>query len=100
MILKQLAPANTNNTDFWNPQSDGSRGICELVIANVTASAATMRLFGNPKKRTWADEHALLYGHSVPANSTHVFRVDTADYIAVQSGTANSLTFTLRTPAA
>ncbi|CAB4173742.1 hypothetical protein UFOVP965_4 [uncultured Caudovirales phage] len=97
-ILGQSAPASTANADLFTVTSAHSFVISSLVIANVTTTAATARVFARIAGATAAVSNAILYDVSVPASSTATFSLGmtlaATDVVTVQTGTSSALTFT------
>jgi hypothetical protein len=97
-ILGQSAPASTANADLITVGASKSQIISTLVIANVTATPATTRVFARIAGAAAAIGNALLYDVSIPANSTANFTLGitlaTTDVLTIRSGTASALTFT------
>jgi hypothetical protein len=97
-ILGQSAPANTSNADLITVGALKSQIISTLVIANVTATAATARVFARIAGAAAAVGNAILYDATIPANSSASFTLGitlaTTDVITIQTATANALTFT------
>lgn len=91
--------ANTNVHQLW---AGGGFGRKIVVAANVTSSAATIRIFNVPETDTGTfdtgtpdQDNARVYDWSVPANSTHVFECSAAYPIVVRAGTASAINWSL-----
>ena len=98
-VLGQSAPSSTTNVDLYTVPSSTSSVVSSLVVANVTGSAATCRVFVRIAGATAAASNAVAYDLSIAAN-THValtegWTLATTDKVTVQTGTGNALTFTL-----
>ena len=97
-ILGQSAPANTSNADLISVGALKSQIISTLVIANVTATAATARIFVRIAGAAAAVSNAILYDASIPANSSANFTLGitlaATDVLSVRTSTASALTFT------
>lgn len=97
-ILGQSAPTTTSNADLITVGASKSQIVSTLNVANVTATAATTRVFARIAGAAAAAGNALLYDVSIPANSSASFTLGitlaATDVITVQTGTANALTFT------
>lgn len=98
-ILGQAAPANTSNANLYTVPSATSAIVSSIVIANVTGTAATARIFARIAGAAAAVGNALAYDVSIPAN-THVaftegWSLAATDVVTIQSGTGSALTFTL-----
>jgi hypothetical protein len=98
-VLGQSAPSTTSNADLLTVGSGKSVVVSSLVIANVTASAATCRVFVRIAGATAAASNSVAYDVSVPANThmalTEGWTLAATDVVTVQTGTGNALTFTL-----
>ena len=99
-LLGQLAPADTTAAALVTAAVRTE--ITTLIIANVTGTAATCRVFHDEAGTTYALGNALLYDVSVPANTTLFVEAGSAfagltlqatDTLGVRTGTANALTF-------
>ena len=97
-ILGQAAPSSTANVDLMTVSSGQHEIVSTLVIANVTGTAATARVFARVGGAAAATSNAIMYDVSIAANSSNSFTLGIAlehtDILTVQSGTSNSLTFT------
>ena len=98
-VLGQIAPANTSNATLYTVPAATSAVGSSLVIANVTATAATARVFVRIAGAAAAASNAIVYDTSIVANSTLSLSLglslSATDVVTVQSGTGNALTFTL-----
>lgn len=98
-VLGQAAPSGTTNADLYTVGAGKSAVISSLVIANTTATEATMRIFIRVAGATASAGNAVAYDVKVAANSHNAFTegwtLAATDMITVQTGTANALTFTL-----
>jgi hypothetical protein len=96
-ILGQSAPTGTTNADLYTVGSGKSAVVSTLSISNVTATAATARVFIRVAGATAAASNALVYDTSIAANSTTALTLGltlaATDVITVRTGTANALTF-------
>jgi hypothetical protein len=97
-ILGQSAPADTSNADLITVAASKSQIVSTLVIANVTTTAATARVFARIAGAAAAAGNAILYDATIPANSSANFTLGitlaATDVITVQTATADALTFT------
>ena len=59
-ILGQAAPADTNNADLYTVPSATEAIVSSIAIANVTATAATYRIYIRDGGATAADSNALV----------------------------------------
>ena len=96
LILGQAAPATSSNL-FTVPAST-TYIVSTLVIANVTTSAATVRVHARLAGAAVAIGNAVVYDASIPANSTITFTLGmtfaATDILTVVSGTSGALTAT------
>lgn len=74
--------------------------IRSIVVCNQTGTAATFRLFHDEDGSTYSEATALYYDVSVDANDTFIhdkliFMATEGGNLAVRSGTADALTFTV-----
>jgi len=97
--LGQLRPADTNAASIYSPAASTDAAGLSLKVCNVTATDATCQVFHDDDGSTFAEGSALYFNVNVPAKSTLTLGVgsmdDDAGSIGVQTGTANSLNFTL-----
>jgi hypothetical protein len=98
--LGQLRPANTTAASLFSPAAAAPYETAHLCICNTTAHAADASVFHDIDGTTYDETTALLFGKSVDANDYIILDVGIADYkeagnIAVKTGTADALTFTL-----
>jgi hypothetical protein len=98
-VLGQAAPTGTTNVDLYTVGASKSAIVSTLHVANVTATAATARIYIRVAGAAAADGNAFIKDISVPANGVYAFTegitLNAADVVTVQSGTANALTFHL-----
>lgn len=96
-VLGQSAPSGTTNVDAYTVPTGRAAVISTIAITNVTATAATARIFVRVAGATAALSNSLVYDGSFAANSTTALTlgitVSATDVITVQTGTANALTF-------
>ena len=104
--LAQSRPANTNAASILTGIDQQVVVIQQIIVCNQTASAATYRIFLDNDGTTYSEVTALFYDVSQAANSSSIielgFSVDSGLYLtsssgnlAIRSGTANALTFTV-----
>lgn len=98
--LGQLRPGDTNPASIYTPAAGVTAHIRNVVVCNNTGAAATFRLHHDEDGTTYDVTTALYYDVSVAANTTYVhepliFMATEGGNLAVQSGTANALTFTV-----
>jgi len=98
-ILGQSAPASTANADMYTVPTATQAVTSTLAVANVTATAATCRVYLRKTGAAAALSNALIYDVSVAGRSTTFFTIGitlaAADIVSVQTGTSNALTFQL-----
>lgn len=97
-IVGQAAPSTTSNVDLFTVASAHHNIVSTLVIANVTATAATARVYARIGGAAAATSNAIMYDVTIAANSTNAFTLgismNATDVLTVQSGTGSALTFT------
>ena len=97
--LAQSRPATTSATKVYSPATDVVGIIKTIIVCNVTANDATYRIFLDIDSTTYDADTALGYDHAIPGNRTIVWDVeipmDEDSNLAVRTGTASSLTFTI-----
>jgi hypothetical protein len=98
-ILGQSAPADTSNADLYTVGSGKSAVISTVHIANVTGTAAKVRVFARIAGATAGVGNALVYDVSIAANSflalTTGITLAATDVLTVRSETSNAITFTV-----
>ncbi len=100
-VLAQLRPADTNAASLYSPPDNRAVELTKLVICNTTGSAATFRVFLDDNGTTYDQTTALIYDPEIGGNLTWEQdlegwgMVDTTGNLAVRTGTADALTFTL-----
>ena len=100
-VLAQLRPANTNAASLYSPPDNRAVKLTKLIICNTTGSAATFRVFLDDDGTTYDQTTALMYDPQIGGNLTWEQDLEgwgmvvTAGNLAVRTGTANALTFTL-----
>lgn len=91
--IAQGQPTDTNNLTLFTASS--KTVVKSIRICNTTSSDATFRIFVGGT----AVSNALYYDVNLPANQTTsddgFLVLETSDTIVVQTGTANSITFTI-----
>lgn len=94
--LAAAAPADTNEAELYAVPSS-SEIIANLVITNVTGTAATFRVAHTDTSGAAAAEDWLAYDESLAANGrlTIPITAKNPETIRVRSGTADALTFHL-----
>lgn len=100
--LAQINPSNTNSRTLFSPSVRTE--VTQLVIANVTGSAATFGIYHDDDGTTYDDSTALYKAISIAANSTVTitadggpgtgFIVGVGGSIGIESSVADALTFT------
>lgn len=98
-VLGQAAPSGTTDVNLYTVPASTSTVVSSLVIANVTASDANVRVFIRVGGAAAAQANAVAYDVKVTANShvafTEGWTLAATDIITVRTATANALTFTL-----
>lgn len=96
-VLGQVNPSATTATTLYTVPSAKSAVISTLVIANLTATAATYRVAVRPAGATLANLHYVAYDITVGASDSTALTLGitlaTTDVVTVYASTAN-LTFT------
>ncbi len=98
--LGQLRPADTIAASLYSPSTNITGIIKNLVVCNTTAIADTFRVFLDDDGTTYDQSTALFYDAPIAANTTVLVDMyspmsNSAGNLAVRSGTASALTFTL-----
>jgi hypothetical protein len=99
-LLGQLRPANTNAASIYTPGAGVTAIIRNITVANTTGLAATFRIFHHNTGTTYDQSTALFYDVSIPKNTSiqitaYMAMNNSSGNLAVQTGTANALTFTV-----
>ena len=96
-VLGQALTASTANADLYTVPASTEVIVSTLTISNVTATAATARVFIRVAGAAAATSNAILYDVSIPCNSVQAFTLGitlaATDKITVQNGTSSALTF-------
>jgi glucose-6-phosphate dehydrogenase assembly protein OpcA len=96
-VLGQSNPAATTATTLYTVPSATEAVISTIVVANLTASAATFRIAVRPNGATLANSQYIAYDITVGASDSTALTLgitlDATDVITVYASTAN-LTFT------
>jgi glucose-6-phosphate dehydrogenase assembly protein OpcA len=96
-VLGQSNPAATTATTLYTVPSATEAVVSTIVIANLTATAATFRIAVRPNGATLANSQYIAYDITVGASDSTALTLgvtlDAADIITVYASTAN-LTFT------
>ena len=102
--LGQSRPTNTTAVSIYSPSPGERAEILQIVVCNSTATAATFRIFHDDDGTTYDETTALYWNRNVNANDTlriwpqwrPGFAMRNPDgNLAVRSGTASALTFTV-----
>ena len=99
--LGQLRPANTTAASIYQTPAVTITIITSVTIANTTTTPATFRIFHDDNGSTYDETTALAYNVQCDANSIIVINKpgwcmnDASGNLAVRSGTASALTFTI-----
>ena len=96
-VLGQSNPSATTATTLYTVPSATEAVVSTIVIANLTATAATFRIAIRPNGATLANSQYIAYDITVGASDSTALTLgvtlDAADIITVYASTAN-LTFT------
>ena len=96
-VLGQSNPAATTATTLYTVPTATEAVVSTIVIANLTATAATFRIAIRPNGATLANSQYIAYDITVGASDSTALTLgitmDAADVITVYASTAN-LTFT------
>jgi hypothetical protein len=96
-VLGQSNPSATTATTLYTVPSATEAVVSTIVIANLTATAATFRIAVRPNGATLANSQYIAYDITVGASDSTALTLgvtlDAADVITVYASTAN-LTFT------
>ena len=98
--LAQSAPAGTSIASIYSPGASTETVIHNINICNTTATAATFQICVDDDGTTYDATTALHWNQSIPAKTTvtlekKICMNNSAGNLAVQTGTANALTFTV-----
>jgi len=99
-LLGQTRPGSTTATSIYSPPANTSSIIKTIFIANTTASSATFRIFVDDDGTTYDETTALFWDVSIDGNTTvevdtFIAMNDSSGNLAVRTGTASALTFTV-----
>lgn len=97
--LGQARPSDTNPLSIYSPANNVT-GIVKMIrIVNTTGAAATYRMFHDKNGTTYDESTALEWDKSIAANSSEQIDcfvpVKSTGNLAIRSGTASALTFTV-----
>ena len=98
--LGQLAPVNTTAASIYSPPATTEVVVHNIIICNTTGVDTTYRLFVDDDGTTYDATTALAFDAVCLANDTVIFEVkltmnNVLGNIAVRTGIANALTFTV-----
>lgn len=97
--MAQSNAANTTENTVYTVPGATSAIVKEIVIANVTASAATLSISLVPSAGTAGDTNRIVKDVSFPANSVSTLDImevmNTGDFISIKQGTASAITTTI-----
>lgn len=98
-ILGQAHPAGTTETTLYTVPTGQDTVVSTLTITNVTAFAATARVWARIGGAATAHVNAILFDVPIAANSVAAFTIgltlDATDVVSVRSSVGNTLTFQL-----
>lgn len=96
-ILGQVRPADTSNAELYTAPAGTETIVSTLAVTNVTALAATIRIFVVPSGQSASEDNALVYDPSLAPRTVQGFTIGltlaAGDKIIVATGTASSVTF-------
>jgi len=96
-VLGQSAPTDTNNANLYTVPTGTQAVVSTINVANVSAAAATFRIYIRIAGATAADSNALAKDITLAANSvysaTQGVTLGAGDIITVRSGTGSAITF-------
>lgn len=98
--LGQLRPANTTAASLYSPGANVTGIAKNLIVCNLTAIEATFRVFVDDDGTTFDETTALFFDVPLLGNTTVLIDMyaamnNPAGNLAVQTGTASALNFTL-----
>ena len=99
--LGQLRPANTTAASIYSPASSTETIVKSIIICNTSGVDATCRVFHDDDGTTYDETTALQWDVTVTADSSsltvevNLCMNNSSGNLAVRSGTANALTFTV-----
>jgi len=104
--LAQSRPADTSSVSIVSPIADQIIIIQQIIVCNSTAAAATFNIYLDNDGTTYGQATALYFGYSLAANTSIIisfsqdsesglYLTNIAGNLAVSSGTASALTFTV-----
>ena len=92
-VLGQSNPAATTATTLYTVPSATEAIVSTIVIANLTASAATFRIAVRPSGASLANQHYIVYDSAIAANDTVTFTLGitlaTTDVVTIYASSAN-----------
>ena len=92
-VLGQSNPSATTATTLYTVPASTQAVVSTIVIANLTATAATFRIAVRPGGATLANQHYIAYDVTVGASDSTVLTLgltlDATDVITVRASTAN-----------
>lgn len=100
-MLARSRPGTTNATQVYSPATNRRAIVYKIIIANTTALTANASVFLDTATTTYDQTTAVLYAKAVASNTSEYitfedgWEIDDPANIAVQTGTANALTFTV-----
>lgn len=97
--MAQSNVASTTETTVYTVPVAKNSIVKQIILANVTVSAATISISIVPSGGAAGDGNRIVKNLSLPANSISVLdtmqNMDTGDFISVQQGTASAVTTTI-----
>lgn len=98
--LGQARPANTSSVSIFSPEKRDRMRVHNIIICNTAPTSAKYSIFVDIDGTTYDESTAIAYTIPLNGQSTYVWEVfiymnDPAGNLAVQTDTANALTFTV-----
>jgi hypothetical protein len=97
-VLGQLRPGDTSAASLYTAPAGKIGVVSTILVANVSGSSATFRIFVDADGTTYNQTTAILYDVAINADMTELIEVpifiSNAGNLAVRSGTSDAITFT------
>jgi hypothetical protein len=94
-VLGQSNPAATTLTTLYTVPSATEAVVSTISVANISGSAITYRIAIRPDGASVTNAHYLVYGATLPANSTTAFTLgitlNAADVVSVYASDTNAV---------
>lgn len=96
-ILGQVQPASSGNENLYTVPASTEAIISTIVVANVSGSDTTFRIFVRNNGAAATTANAIAYDTAISANSQAAFSLgltmDASDILTVQSAAGSAVTF-------